>query len=366
VSTVSSMSMTRALRSNGKTPTRPIMLAIAGDSAAGKTTITKGLVEALGPERITSICVDDYHRYDRAQRKELNLPFTPLHPECNYVEIMEQHLQLLAMGNPILKPVYNHKNGTLDRPVLVEPREFVIIEGLLPLFSKLSRACFHATVYLDPPEPVRFQWKVNRDTGKRGYQPEEVKKDLAKREVESAAFIRPQRANADIVVRFGPIEGRDELPEGLAHAFKPAPPLAEAATRLDDFRDDCSKGFEESWMAMEQWSAAARTPLSATLLLRPTIAHPNLNRILTDDHREAMHLKLARDEFDKPVDALHIHSYARRETTREVEEEIWKELGATEDIPESLGTIDQGVRSEPLAITQLILLYHLFQAREEQ
>src|SRR5919202_3056989 len=95
----------RAWRSNGDSIGRPIMLAIAGDSAAGKTTITKGLVNALGPERITSICVDDYHRYDRQERK--NLPFTPLHPECNYIEVMEQHLQLLALGHPILKPVYN-------------------------------------------------------------------------------------------------------------------------------------------------------------------------------------------------------------------------------------------------------------------
>ena len=145
--------------------------------------------------------------------------------------------------------------------------------------------------------------------------------------MESAAFIRPQRAYADIVVRFSPIEGRDELPEGLSHAFKPPMPRAEAARDLEAYREDCVKPFEESWQAMERWETANQTPLSATLLLRPTIGHPNLNRILTDDHREAMHLKLDRDEFDKPVDALHIHSYARRETTKEVEEEIWKELG---------------------------------------
>jgi phosphoribulokinase len=358
------ITMQRALRTNGQTSTRPIMLAIAGDSAAGKTTITKGLVEALGPDRITSICVDDYHRYDRVERK--GLPFTPLHPDCNYVDIMEQHLQLLAMGNPILKPVYNHKDGTLARPVLVEPREFVIIEGLLPLYSKLTRACFDATVYLDPPEPVRFMWKVKRDTQKRGYNEDEVKKDLGKREVESAAFIRPQRANADIVVRFGPIRGRDPLPDGLEHAFEPSMPLAEAARDLDSYRDKCEQAFEDSFSAMQNWTTARETELSATLLLRPTISHPNLTRILTDDHREAMHLKLDRDEFDKPVDALHIHSYARRETTKEVEEEIWKELGVDETVPESLGRIEQGKRSEPLAITQLILLYHLFQAREER
>ena len=45
---------------------RPIMLGVVGDSAAGKTTLTAGLVRALGAERVSVICTDDYHRYDRA------------------------------------------------------------------------------------------------------------------------------------------------------------------------------------------------------------------------------------------------------------------------------------------------------------
>src|ERR1700677_3582035 len=92
---------------------RPVMLGIAGDSAAGKTTLSTGLAEALGPDRSTSVCVDDYHRYDREERK--GLPFTALHPDCNYVSIMEQHLQQLAPGQPILKPVYDHATGKLTR-----------------------------------------------------------------------------------------------------------------------------------------------------------------------------------------------------------------------------------------------------------
>ena len=294
------------------------MLAIAGDSASGKTTLTKGLVEALGPERITAICVDDYHRYDRTERKEK--PFTPLHPECNYVDIMEQHLQLLALGHPILKPVYNHSDGTLERPVLVEPREFVIIEGLLPLFTKLSRACFDATVYLDPPEQIRRKWKIARDTQKRGYTEEQVLADLEKREPESAEFIRPQRAHANIVVSFSPIEERGE-------------------SDLD--------------------------PPSATLLLRPTIPHPDLSKIVGEDVRTALHLKLLRDDDGKPVDALHIHSYAEPEVTRKVEEAIWDELGIKEPVPDSLGAL-AGERSEPLALTQLILLFHMIQAEQAQ
>ena len=292
------------------------MLAIAGDSAAGKTTITKGLVAALGPDRITSVCVDDYHRYDRIERK--TLPFTPLHPDCNYIEIMEQHLQLLSMGQPILKPVYNHHDGTLGRPVLVEPREFVIIEGLFPLFTKLSRACFDITVYLDPPETVRRFWKVRRDTQKRGYTEEQVLADLDRREPESAAFIRPQRSQADIVVRFAPIELRGET---------------------------------------------ERDKPSATILLRPTIPHPDLSKIIGENTREAMHVKLLRDDDGKPVDVVHVHAYAERATTRVVEEAIWEELNTHEVLPQALGVIDGDTRNEALAVTQLLLLFHLIQAK---
>ena len=49
---------------------RPIILGVVGDSAAGKTTLTRGLVRVLGEENVTHVCVDDYHRYDRRQRAE--------------------------------------------------------------------------------------------------------------------------------------------------------------------------------------------------------------------------------------------------------------------------------------------------------
>ena len=69
---------------------RPIILGVVGDSAAGKTTITRGLVRVLGEEHVTHVCTDDYHRYDRRQRAERGI--TPLHPDCNYIDIMAQHL----------------------------------------------------------------------------------------------------------------------------------------------------------------------------------------------------------------------------------------------------------------------------------
>lgn len=303
----------RIERVEGDRPRHPVMVGVAGDSAAGKTTLTTGLAEALGPERVTTVCVDDYHRYDRQERK--SLPFTALHPDCNHVGIMEQHLQLLATGNPILKPVYDHHTGQLTRPELIEPNEFVIVEGLLPLHTKLSRACFDISLYLDPPEDIRREWKVERDTQKRGYTPEAVLTELTRREPESAAFIRPQRTHADIVVRFAPIAGRDDPPG---------------------------------------------TPLSAELMLRPTIRHPDLTRVLADSEPRAIHLKLTRDSDGRPADTLHIHGYAPPEESLVVQKAIWELLGVESGgPPPTLGSLGCGGRSEPLAITQLLLLYHL-------
>ena len=303
----------------GPGPARPVMLAIAGDSAAGKTTITRGLVEALGADRCTAVCADDYHRYDRAERRDL--PFTVLHPDCNYVPIMEQHLQLLAMGQPVLKPVYDHRTGQFTRPVLVEPRQFVIVEGLLPLHTRLARACFDATVYLDPPEDIRRGWKVRRDTAERGYTAEQVLAELERREPESATFIRPQRAFADIVIRFAPLTGR---------------------------------------------AVPAGTPLSAELMLRPTIRHPDLDGVVPDHAvggpGTTIHLRLARDADGRPVDALHVHGDAAREDSEVVEKAIWSRLGADSGPPACLGRTREGLRTEPLAITQLLLVYHLLDA----
>jgi len=297
---------------------RPVMLAIAGDSAAGKTTLTRGIAETLGADRATALCVDDYHRYDRAQRRDV--PFTVLHPDCNYIGVMEQHLQLLALGRPILKPVYDHATGALVRPVLVEPRDFVIVEGLLPLHTKLARACFDITVYLDPPEEIRRKWKIRRDCAERGYTPEAVLAELDRREPDSAAYIRPQRQQADIAIRFAPVPGRGPGGDGS---------------------------------------------LSAEILLRPTIGHPDLSHVLTDDDRRTVHLKLIRDGDGRPVDALHVHGHAPREDSRIVEKAIWEQLSFDHGtvLPDSLGQYAPGKRSEPLAIAQLLLLWHLLEAR---
>lgn len=289
------------------------MLAVAGGSAAGKTTLTSGLVEALGRDRCVSVSSDDYQRFDRVERRDK--PFTPLHPECSHIAILEQHLQLLATGQPVLKPVYDHSTGRRARPELVEPNDFVIVHGALPLHSKLARACFDVTVFLDTPQHVRRDWKIKRDTDVRGYAPDQVVTEIEAGEAEYMRFVQPQRAHADIVVAFAPIPSREDPPD---------------------------------------------TPLSADVLLRATIRQPDLTDILARDLTRTAHLRLARDTDGRPVDNLHIHGYTTSEENAAAEKIIWHALGDPRtDVPACLGVVGPGRRSTPLAITQMILLHHL-------
>ena len=66
--------LVRLRQGGGAGAPRPVMIAIAGDSAAGKTTLTRGIVEALGRDRATALCVDDYHRYDRPSAARCRSP----------------------------------------------------------------------------------------------------------------------------------------------------------------------------------------------------------------------------------------------------------------------------------------------------
>ena len=202
---------------------RPVILGVVGDSAAGKTTLTRGLVRVLGEENVTHVCTDDYHRYDRKQRAELGI--TPLNPDCNYLDIIAQHLAHLRAGEPILKPVYRHQDGTFGPPVYVKPERFTLIEGLFGYYLPEMRDVYDVRIFLNPPEDVRRRWKVQRDCSRRGYTTDQVLAELDRREPDSESYIRPQRRWADMLVSFTGADGGDQthmdaeltLYDGLPH-----------------------------------------------------------------------------------------------------------------------------------------------------
>src|SRR6266852_4828817 len=291
---------------------RPIMLGIVGDSGSGKTTITRGIVRVLGQDEITDFCIDDYHRYDRKQRAEHNI--TPLHPDCNYLDILAQHLGHMRNGEAVMKPVYQHTDGTFGPPDYLEPKRFVVAEGLLGFHTPELREMFDVRVYLDPPEELRRQWKVQRDCSRRGYTTDQVLAELDRREPDSEAFIRPQRHHADVVVSFQPSTGGDQ------------------------------------------------DHLDARLTLRNTLPQPDVSEVIADAEEDGLIL------VERPGEQeLHVPGLIRPARAQEIEEAIWERMHFARHLRQQrLGEFTIGTelhRSDSLALVQLLILYHVVTAR---
>jgi phosphoribulokinase len=174
-------------------------IGVAGDSGSGKTTFTNAIRQIFGPGLVSTITLDDYHKYDRDERKRLDI--TPLHPDANNILRLESDIALLKAGQAVTKSVYNHTTGTLDPPVQFTPQKILILEGLHTLFTPGLRDLMDFSVFVDPENDVKYEWKRRRDLEWRGYSSSEVEEEIVRRERDYTAFIAPQRCNADAVIR---------------------------------------------------------------------------------------------------------------------------------------------------------------------
>ena len=288
---------------------RPIVLGVAGDSGAGKTTLTRGLARVMGDDQVIRISGDGYHRYDRREREQLGV--TPLHPEANHLDILTQHLSVLRRGGAILKPVYDHRDGTLGRPEYVRAKRFVIVEGLLNFHTESLRTAHDVRVFVAPAEDVRRGWKVKRDCTRRRYTTDEVLRQLDRREADAASFIRPQQAHADIVVSF------------------------------------------------RRGSLGDPSHLDADVLLRGTLAHPDLSPLLGQE-TDGDGLSLVALEHDT---LLRIPGDVDPRRAAEIEEAVWERMSFARHLRvRRLGEFTFGtdlLRSDSLALVQVLILYQL-------
>ncbi|WP_350336099.1 phosphoribulokinase [Coralliovum pocilloporae] len=300
--------------------TGPVILGIVGDSGVGKTTLARGIARILGPERVTIFSMDDYHRYTRAERYERQL--SALEPDCNHLDILTQHLKLLRKGEAVLKPVYDHTNGELVRPELMQPADFIIAEGLLGYASRELRSCYDVKIFLEPEEDLRLRWKIHRDTTQRGYSQSDVLSILERRQRARDTYIVPQRLFADIVIRF----------------VRPAVETGQQDDQLD-----------------------------ACHVLRPTLPHPDFTSLLDSIHADRdIRLQLTRDH-GKPVDLLEISGGISPERASDIERYLWSELQDAKPDLDDVGLYESSVGmrvSHPLALTQLFIAIHMMKAAQ--
>ena len=178
----------------------PFVLGIIGDSGSGKSTVARGVRELIGPEHVTTLELDDYHRYSRAERQELGL--TALNPMVHNLSLVQEHLNLLRAGRPVRNRCYDHTDGTFGPMRVLDPEEVVIVRGLLGFPTEELRAAYDLAAFLYPEPELLFRWKLRRDTRSRGYSEAEVLKSIARHLVDSKIYVLPQADRADLVVRY--------------------------------------------------------------------------------------------------------------------------------------------------------------------
>jgi len=176
-------------------------IGVAGDSGSGKTTFTRGVRNIFGDDLVSTITLDDYHSLDRAGR--LAAGVTPLDPRANRIAQLEHDLIQLKRGVPVEKPSYNHATGTFDPPAIFRPKKILILEGLHTLYTETLRKYLDFTLFVDPDQEVKYDWKIRRDMNKRGYTRDQVMREITEREPAYERYIQPQREFADAVIGVG-------------------------------------------------------------------------------------------------------------------------------------------------------------------
>ncbi|MBE6143534.1 MAG: uridine kinase [Erysipelotrichaceae bacterium] len=146
-----------------------IVIAVAGGSASGKTTVIKEIYDALGGEDIAIIKHDDYYKdqshLTREERKLTNYD----HPSSLENELLISQLKDLIDGKSIKKPTYDFMLQTRsDKYEIVEPKKVIILDGILILEDERIRELADIKIFVECDEDLRLIRRIKRDMVERG------------------------------------------------------------------------------------------------------------------------------------------------------------------------------------------------------
>lgn len=178
---------------------KPYLIGIAGPSCAGKSYLCEHIAGKLGAAMLH---IDAYYRelnhLSIVQRAHWNFDA----PDAIDSDLLFEHVRALFRGNAIQKPVYDFTtHARTNQTETVEPRDFIIIEGLFALYWDEIRKLLGTRVYVDLGEDICLERRIERDIRERGRTRESVLEQyhttvapMAKR------YVQPTREHADIVV----------------------------------------------------------------------------------------------------------------------------------------------------------------------
>ncbi len=183
----------------------PLVIAIAGGSGSGKTTVAQAILNRVGKDRIAYLPHDAYYKdlkeLPRIQRDQVNFD----HPNSLETSLLIEHIRRLKLYEPVFLPVYDFTNHTrTDRTIRVEPKRVIIVEGILIFAEPDLRSLFDVKIFVDTDSDLRFIRRLERDITERGRTVETVIRQYMNTvRPMHMDFVEPSKRYADVIIPEG-------------------------------------------------------------------------------------------------------------------------------------------------------------------
>jgi uridine kinase len=184
---------------------KPVVIGVAGGSGSGKTSVTKAIYESFKGHSITMIQQDYYYKDQSDVPFEERLMTNYDHPLAFDNDLLIEHLEKLLRYEPIGKPVYDYSLHTRSKEIIeVEPKDVIILEGILVLEDERLRNLMDIKLYVDTDADIRIIRRLSRDIKERGRTLDSVIEQYTNvvRPMHNQ-FIEPTKRYADVIIPEG-------------------------------------------------------------------------------------------------------------------------------------------------------------------
>ncbi|TVT11181.1 uridine kinase [Enterococcus durans] len=187
------------------TKSKPIIIGVTGGSGSGKTSVSRAIFNNFPDHSIMMLEQDSYYKDQSNLSFEERLNTNYDHPFAFDNDLLIQHVKELLNYKAIEKPVYDYVAHTRSQATIIqEPKEVIILEGILILEDERLRELMDIKVYVDTDDDIRIIRRIKRDMEERGRTLDSViEQYLTVVKPMYHQFIEPTKRYADIIVPEG-------------------------------------------------------------------------------------------------------------------------------------------------------------------
>ncbi len=182
-----------------------LIIGIAGGTGSGKTTVVKKIMESFEPGAVVLLPLDSYYKDSSDVPPENRQSINFDHPDAFEWDLLVSHVQNLRDGKSIEQPVYTYVTCIREPETIhVEPRDVIIIEGILALCDEKLRDMMDLKIFVDTDPDERLIRVIKRDIVKRNRTAEAVMERYTRvLKPMHLQFIEPCKRYADIIIPQG-------------------------------------------------------------------------------------------------------------------------------------------------------------------